>query len=144
MNYEAYCKAYFANPLPEPRYSFSGTFGVTLYFEDFELAVDFYQKVLGPPAYVEGEGTRGWQIGKGWLTLLQGKSGSPQNVEITLQVETPAEAEKLQQAFIAAGGKGSAPSDEYMYVPVRSCPVRDCFGTEIRIISPYSGKTDRI
>jgi hypothetical protein len=93
---------------------------------------------LEPPAYVEGKGTRGWQIGSGWLTLLQGKAGNPQNVEITLQVETSEEAEKLQQAFIAAGGKGSAPSDEYMYVPIRSCPVRDLFGTEILIISPRS------
>ena len=140
MNYEAYRQAYFTHPQPEPRFAFSGTFGVTLFFEDFDEAEAFYQKVLGPPAYVEGEGTRGWQIGLGWLTLLRGKRGNPQNVEVTLQVETPAEAERLQQAFIQAGGEGSAPTDEYMYVPIRSCPLRDPFGTELLIISPLLGE----
>jgi len=136
MKYDEYRKAYFTNPLPEPLYCFTGSFGVTLFFENFDLAVAYYQQVLGPPAYVEGKGTRGWQIGNGWLTLLQGKAGNPTNVEVTLQVETPEEAERLQQAFLEAGGKGPAPTDEYMYVPIRSCPVRDPFGTEILIISP--------
>jgi hypothetical protein len=140
MNYEAYRQAYFTHPQPEPRFAFSGTFGVTLFFEDFDEAIAFYQKVMGSPAYVEGEGTRGWQIGRGWLTLLRGKSGNPQNVEVTLHVETPAEAERLQQAFIQAGGEASAPTDEYMYVPIRSCPARDPFGTEVLIISPLPGE----
>jgi hypothetical protein len=143
MNYDEYRKAYFTDPLPEPRYGFTGAFGVTLFFEDFDLAVAYYQQVLGPPAYVEGKGTRGWQIGIGWLTLLQGKSGNPSNVEVTLQVETPIEAERLQKAFIEAGGKGLDPSDEYMYVPIRSCPVRDPFGTEILIISLLSGERNQ-
>jgi hypothetical protein len=79
-------------------------------------------------------------IGRGWLTLLQGKRGNPHNVEVTLHVETPAEVERLQQAFIEAGGEASAPTDEYMYVPIRSCPVRDPFGTEVLIISPLPGE----
>lgn len=140
MNYEEYRKAYFSDPLPDPRFRFQGTFGVTLFFEDFDKAVAYYHQVLGPPAYVEGRGTRGWQIGEGWLTLLQGKSGNPCNMEITLQVASTEEAERLQQAFIEAGGKGSAPSDVFMYEPVRACPVRDPFGTEIMIIGPQSGE----
>jgi hypothetical protein len=136
MKYDTYHQAYFTHPLPEPRFAFSGSFGVALFFEDFEQAAAYYEKVLGSPAYVQGQGTRGWQIGRGWLTLLRGKRGNPQNVEITLQVATPAEAERLQQAFIDAGGVGSAPTDEYMYVPIRSCPVRDPLGTELLIISP--------
>jgi hypothetical protein len=142
MNYDEYREAYFTDPLPEPRFCFGGTFGVTLYFEDFDSAVAYYRHVLGPPAYVEGGGTRGWQIGDGWLTLLQGKSGNPHNVEITLQVATSGEAEELQQAFIDAGGTGPPPSDELMYEPIRSCPVRDPFGTEILIIGPPSGRRD--
>ena len=138
MNYEEYRKAYFTDPVPKPLYSFSGS-GVTLYFEDFDSAVAYYRKVLGPPAYVEGGGTRGWPIGSGWLTLLRGKSGNPRNVEVTFRMETPEEAEKLQRAFIEAGGEGSSPSDELMYEPIRSCPVRDPFGTEVLIISPLSG-----
>ncbi len=142
MDYEEYRKAYFTNPVPESRFRFSGTFGVTLYFEEFEAAVMYYQQVLGPPAYVEGEGTRGWSIGSGWLTLLQGKSGSPQNVEVTFRMETPEEAERLQRAFIEAGGQGLAPSDQLMYEPIRSCPVRDPFGTEILIISSLPSGDD--
>lgn len=142
MNFKEYQKAYFTDPIPEPHFHFSGVFGVTLFFEEFDSAADYYQQILGPPAYVEGEGTRGWQIGSGWLTLLRGKSGNPRNVEVTLQMETPEEAESLQRAFIAAGGEGPAPSDQLMYVPLRSCPVIDPFGTEILIISPLAGWED--
>ncbi len=142
MNYEEYRKAYFTNPTPKVLFRFSGSFGITLYFEDFDLAVAYYQKVLGLPAYVEDKGTRGWPIGNGWLTLLHGKSGNPNNVEVSLQVETPKEAERLQDAFIEAGGQGPSPSDELMYEPIRSCPVRDPFGTEILIFSPLAREMD--
>ena len=136
MDYEAYRSAYFTDPAPEPRYRFSGSFGVTLYFEAYDAAVAYYSDVLGPPAYVERDGTRGWPIGAGWLTLLRGKSGNPRNVEVTFQVTDPEEAERLQRAFLDAGGQGPAPSDQLMYRPVRSCPVRDPFGTDLLIVSP--------
>ena len=142
MNFKEYQKAYFSDPIPEPGFRFSGSFGVTLFFEEFDSAVKYYQQILGPPAYVEGKGTRGWPIGSGWLTLLQGKSGSPRNVEVTLQMETTEEAERLQRAFIKAGGEGSAPSNQLMYEPIRSCPVIDPFGTEILIISPLIARED--
>jgi hypothetical protein len=141
MDYKEYRRAYFADPMPVPRYRFSGSFAVTLYFEDFEPAVHYYSKVLGPPGYVEGEGTRGWPIGGGWLTLLRGESGNPRNVEVAFQVETAEEAERLQGDFIAAGGEGSTPSNQLMYEPVRFCPVRDPFGTEILIFSPLAPMT---
>jgi hypothetical protein len=136
MDYDSYRKAYFTDPLPEPRFRFRDSFGATLFFEEFEAAVAFYERVLGPPSYVEGEGTRGWPIGAGWLTILKGKQGNPQNVEITFELETVEEAEALQSAFIAAGATGPAPSDQLMYRPVRSCPVVDPFGTEIMVMSP--------
>jgi hypothetical protein len=138
MDYEAYRNAYFVDPRPEPRYRFTGSFSVTLFYEDFARAVAYYAQVLGPPAYVEGAGTRGWPIGAGWLTLLQGKSGNPRNVEVTFELETPEEAERLQRAFIDAGGEGEAPSDQLMYEPVRYCPVRDPFGTDLLIIGPLN------
>lgn len=134
MNYEEYRKAYFADPIPVPRFRFGGG-GITLYFEEFEAVADFYQRVLGPPAYIEGEGTKGWPIGSGWLTLLRGNSGSPRNIEVSFRMETPEEAEKLQRAFIHAGGQGEDPSDQLMYEPVRFCPVTDPFGTDILIVS---------
>ncbi|TFG70785.1 MAG: hypothetical protein E4H27_05600 [Anaerolineales bacterium] len=144
MDYTQYQEAYFANPQPEPRFHFCSSFGITLFYESYNQAVAFYTQVLGIPAYAEGTGTRGWQIGTGWLTLLHSKSGNPRNVEITLELATPSQAEKLQQAFIDAGGTGAPPSDQLMYVPIRSCPVVDPFGTEILIISKlacYGGQT---
>ena len=139
MNHEEYRDAYFVTPAPEPRYRFDGSFGVTLFYEEFDAAVEYYRQVLGPPAYVEGAETRGWPIGSGWLTLLRGGSGNPRNVEVMFRVETPAEAERLQRAFIEAGGEGPAPTDQLMYEPVRACPVRDPFGTDLLIFSPIAG-----
>ena len=136
MNYKEYQDAYFVEPRPEPRYAFSGFGGITLYFEEYDAAVSYYQKILGPPTYVEGEGTKGWPIGNQWLTLLQGNAGSPHNVEVIVQMQTPDEAERLHQAFIAAGGSGPAPSDELMYEPIRYCSVQDPFGTDWLFMYP--------
>jgi len=138
MDYEAYRRKNFRDPIPNPKFEFRGTFGVTLYYEDYEEATTYYQEVLGPPAYVEGSGTKGWQIGSGWLTLLRGKQGSPSNLEVGIEMESAAQAEALQAAFIKAGAKGLEPSDQLMYWPVRSCPVTDPFGTEILIFSKLS------
>jgi len=138
MDYESYRKSNFADPRPIPRFEFTGIFGITLYFEEFERAVDYYSRVLGPPAYVEGEGTRGWAIGSGWLTLLRGGKGSPRNTEVTFVMQTPEQADRLQAAFVAAGGEGSEPTDTLMYEPVRYCPVQDPFGTDLLVISPMS------
>jgi hypothetical protein len=136
MDFETYKNKYYSYPRPEPRYKFSGAFGVALYYENYAEVVEYYSKVLGPPAYVEGQGTRGWRIGLGWLTLFKAKAGAPSNVEITFMMETCAEAEALQRAFLDAGGTGEPPSDQLMYEPIRYCPVRDPFGTEIIVISP--------
>jgi hypothetical protein len=50
-------------------------------------------------------------------------------------MKTPQEAERLQSAFLEAGGNGASPSDQLMYDPVRYCPVQDPFGTAILIIA---------
>jgi hypothetical protein len=143
MDYEAYRNAFFVDPPPEPRFRFTGRFGPTLFYENYDAAVAFYERVLGPPAYVEGAGTRGWHIGDGWLTLLQGSQGNPRNVEIALELGTPAEAEALQQAFLAAGATGPDPSDQLMYRPLRYCPVVDPFGLQILIIARLSDSGGR-
>lgn len=136
MDYETYRQQFFANPQPQSRFAFGGLHGLTLYFANYAEAVAYYQQVLGPPAYVEGNATRGWKIGDTWLTLLQGTSGTPQNVEVMIVMQTPSEAERLQAAFVEAGGVGDTPSDQLMYEPIRSCPVRDPFGTNILITCP--------
>ena len=135
MDYDSYRKAYFVKPAPQPRFPFAGSFGVTLYYESYSAAVAFYEQVLGPPAYVEGQGTRGWPIGDGWLTLLQGRQGNPKNVEVTFELAAAEDAEALQTAFIAAGTQGPTPSDQLMYRPIRSCPVTDPFGVDLMIIA---------
>ena len=143
MDYESYREKFFVKPPPDSRFEFLGLYGTTLYFSEYEAAITYYADVLGPPAYVEGEGTRGWRFGNTWLTLLKGKSGNPQNVEINIVMETPQEADRLQAAFIEAGGKGEPPSDQLMYEPVRFCPVQDPFGTNILIICPLLEGSDK-
>jgi len=133
VDYSEYVATNFVEPAPEPRFDFAGVGGAVLYFADYDAAVAYYTEVLGPPEYVEGPATRGWRIGPHWLTLLAGGSGSPSNTEVAFELATPAEAERLQQAFVAAGATGADPSDALMYTPVRACPVTDPFGTEIMV-----------
>ena len=136
MEFEDYRRKFFQDPMPDPRFSFQGSFGLTLYYQEYQQAVQFYSEVLGPPPYVEGKWTRGWPIGDGWLTLLYGKNGNPANLEITFEMHSPEEAERLQRAFVDAGGQGQPSSSQLMYKPIRSCPVIDPFGVEILIIAP--------
>ena len=138
MDYHSYRKKYYIQPPPQPRYDLLGFFQVALYFQDYQAALAYYTAVLGPPAYTEGETTHGWRIGDGWLTLFPAQSGDPQNVELTIHASYPEEAERLQRAFIDAGGEGECPSDQLMYQPLRYCPVKDPFGTEILIVSPLN------
>lgn len=135
MEYAEYQGAYFVNPPPEPRFGCEGIFGITLYFEGYEAAVEYYQEVLGPPAYVEGDSTRGWQVGGTWLTLLRGRDASPVNVEVMLYMQSPGEANRLQSAFLQAGGVISDPVDTLMYEPVHLCPAVDPFGTNWIIVT---------
>ena len=136
MDYNAYRKKYFVDPPPEPRFEMKGIFGATLFFHDFERAAVYYTQVLGSPAYIEGENTLGWRVGSTWLPLLRAKAANPSNVEINIVTESPQEADRLQNAFIAAGGEGQEPVDDLMYEPLHMCAIRDPFGTEILISSP--------
>jgi catechol 2,3-dioxygenase-like lactoylglutathione lyase family enzyme len=136
MDYETYRQNYYVQPIPKGRFGFTGIHGITLYYQDYEAAADYYQRVLGPPAYVEGESTKGWQVGDTWLTLLRGVDGNPVNVELMIVMQNPGEADRLQRAFIEAGGSGPDPADTLMYEPVHVCPVTDPFGTDLMIYSP--------
>lgn len=135
MDYESYKRAYFVDPQPKPKFNFLGLHGLALFFDNYEAAVAYYKSVLGPPSYIEGGNTQGWLLGNIWLTLFPSNAGNPQNMEIHFLMDTPLEAERLQRAFIDAGGNGEAPSDQMMYEPIRYCPVQDPFGTRILITS---------
>lgn len=143
MDLTTYRQRFFTDPVPAPRFAYHGVHGITLYFAAFGAAVAYYARVLGPPAYVEGDDTRGWRLGDSWLTLLSGGDGAATNVEVSIVMATPAEADRLQAAFVAAGGTGAAPSDDLMYAPVRLCRVRDPFGTAILIWSPLDPSAAR-
>ena len=142
LDFETYRKNYFTSPIPEPRYRMVGLGGITLFFSEYEKAIEYYALVLGPPGYVEGEDVRGWRIGSGWLTLLKSNQGDPQNTEFTILMETVEDAERLHAAFIKHGGQGNPPSDELMYEPIRYCSVVDPFGTSILIISRHHVQGD--
>ena len=133
MDYQTYRKKYFVHPAPLPRFRFTGILGAALYYQDYQGALAFYQTVLGPPAYIEGENTHGWQIGETWLTLLRGKNGNPKNVEVPFFVETPEEVDHLYEAFVEAGAKGEKPANELMYEPVRMCVLTDPYGVSILV-----------
>lgn len=134
MDYETYKKNYVVDPQPEPRFKFAGAWGATLYYQDYQKALDFYGEVLGPPGYIEGENTHSWAIGKDtWLTLFPSKKGNPTNVEIPFFVETPEEVDRMYEAFIKAGGSGDPPVDTLMFSPVRACFIKDPFGIEVMI-----------
>jgi uncharacterized glyoxalase superfamily protein PhnB len=127
MDYKEYRDKYFANPAPEPRFGFKGIFGATLYYQDYPGALAFFKQVFGPPAYVEGENTHGWQIGPTWLTVFPSKEGVPTNLEVMLYLENETVVDKLFAAMIAAGAKGEPPVDTLMYTPVRIATVKDPF-----------------
>ena len=133
--YETYRQAFFVDPAPEPRFSHSGIFGISLFFEPYHEAVAFYTRLLGPPAYVEGEYTRGWRIAGSWLTLLPAREGNPGNTEITLLVDSTAKVDRLGQAFVDAGGEAEEAFDDLMYEPLHLCPVADPFGTAFLIVA---------
>ena len=136
MDYGEYRRKYVVDPPPRPRFELNGVSGLALFYEEYEQAVTFYETVLGPPIYVEGNGTKSWAVGDTWLTLLRGKNGNPTNVEVPFVTTTPQEADRLQRAFIAAGGTGPDPFNTLMGVPVRYCPVTDPLGVELLIYCP--------
>jgi hypothetical protein len=132
----AYQQACFAHPAPPSRFRFRRLGGVSIALADLAAASAFYTAVLGPRAEVEGD-AHGWRIGDAWLTLLaDAQAGSGESVVgFSIALDSPAEAERLQRAFAAAGATTTTPQDTLMYEPVRRCPVVDPFGTHILLIA---------
>lgn len=141
MDEASYQKAYFTQPAPQPGYAFERTFGVALFYAQFEQAAAFYRQVLGEPGYREGESTLGWQIGDGWLTLLRASEGAPVNSEMIIEVASRDELERLYHDFLAAGGKGTPPEEVLMYQRWVSCSLEDPFGCRWMVIAPASAES---
>jgi uncharacterized glyoxalase superfamily protein PhnB len=134
MDYKSYRKQNFVDPPPEQRFAFSGLYGATLYYQDYQAALDFYSKVFGQPQYKEGENTHGWQIGETYLTLFPSKEGNPRNLEVGFYVQTREEVLRLYEAFLSAGAKAvQPPEDNLMYGPVNLAFLNDPFGVSIML-----------
>lgn len=124
-------------------YHIVGLHYVSLYFEDLAPAVAFYTQVFGPPESVEPDGTlHGWRMGGTWLSFFPARAGThpgsnPRNTEFAIQLATPGEVDRLYEALIAAGATVCrAPSDTWMYEPMRYCCVDDPFGVRIDVYCP--------
>lgn len=135
MDYEEYRKKFYADPAPPQTFKFSGIQGATLFYQEYAQALVFFRQVFGEPAYVEGEFTHGWQLGRSWLTVFPAKEGSPTNLEIPIYLQTPQEVDRLYTAFIAAGAQGEPPIDTLMYTPVHMTVVTDPFGVQFTLVA---------
>ena len=107
---------------------------MALFYEDYAEALAFWEKVIGPPNYIEGEHTHGWTVGKTLFTLFPSKDGNPKNVEVPFVVDAVEDVDKLYQTFIEAGAIGEPPIDTLMYEHVRMAVLKDPFGVDISVI----------
>ena len=115
MDYEEYRQKYFQEPPPRERFETQGVIGATLYYADYQAALDFVTEVFGEPVYQEGAHTRGWRLGRSWLTLFPSQGGNPTNIEVPIYLANAQELDRLYEAFIAAGPSGEAPQNTLMY-----------------------------
>ena len=136
MNYEEYRKKYFQDPVPPERFELHGVLGATLYYGDYPAALAFITQIFGEPVYQEGEFTRGWRLGRSWLTVFPAKRGNPSNADIPVYLSSAEELDRLYAAFIEAGASGDPPEDTLMYEPVRMAILTDPFGVDWNLVAP--------
>ena len=122
---------------------------VSLYIEDFQEALTFYEQVFGPPENAdEGREIYGWRMGSTWLTVFPSKIGThagsnPRNMEFAIQVSAAEEVDALYQLLIEAGAKSCwQPEDTQMYEDMRFSCVDDPFGVRIDIYCPLNKPGD--
>ena len=114
---------------------------VSLYMEDLDGGVEFFNKLFGPPVYGEGR-VYGWRMGATWLTLFSSDAGNcagsnPRNAEYGFQVERPGEVDVLYRRLLDLGSVVCrVPEDAWMYEPMRFACVDDPFGVRIDIYCP--------
>jgi hypothetical protein len=136
MDYEEYRRQYFQDPPPRERFETQGLIGANLYYEDYTAALDFITQIFGEPVYQEDADTRGWRLGRSWLTLFPSQGGNPSNVEVPIYLQSAGELDRLYTAFIAAGATGDEPQNTLMYEPVRMAILTDPFGVAWDLVAP--------
>jgi len=128
MDLAEYKEKFFTDPQPESRYDYRGILGASIHYKDRAAALEFLQRVFGPPAYVEGKDTHGWKLGESWLSVFPSDVGTATNMDIPLYLQSAEEVDKLYRAFIEAGAEGEPPKNNLMYEQVRIAFLRDPFG----------------
>ena len=123
---------------------------VSLYFERFAEAVDFYTKVFGAPDQPEEDhGFGSWKMGSTWLTLFPSRmgvnpEGDPVNAEFGIQVQEPAQVDELSEILLENGAKlVMAPEDTWMYESMRFVALDDPFGVRIDVYCPIPGQNPK-
>ena len=124
-----------------PSFNIVGLNYVSLYFKEFEEAVEFYTKAFGNHTYKEGE-IYGWPMGSTYLTFFPSRNGTstdsnPCNTEFAIQVASPTDVDAIYNHLLSLGAKTCmVPEDTWMYEPMRFACVDDPFGIRIDIYSP--------
>jgi len=130
-----------SSEMPTPKFTVVGLNFVSLYFNDYDKAVEFYTGIFGKFDFYKEEGEKlyGIRMGSTWLTIFPSEIGTqkdsnPHNTEFAIQVTTPEEVDVLYQLFLDAGAKDCmVPQDTVMYDKMRFCCVDDPFGVRIDV-----------
>ena len=116
----------------------------SFYVEDLDAARAFYEKLLGPTKYTEGDGIVGLRLGDDWLTLFRAKDGphpdaGPRNCEFAIRVNTPEDVDAVYERMVELGAKpikGYGPTDTWMYEKMRFACIDDPFGIRVDVVCP--------
>jgi predicted enzyme related to lactoylglutathione lyase len=112
---------------------------ITLYYEDFEEAVQFYSQLFGPPEVGQQSHANGWRMGATWLTLFRAKAGptpgaNPCGTEFAVQVADPQDVDDLYRRMMELGAaEVMPPQNTEMYEPMRFACVDEPLGVRIDI-----------
>ena len=133
-----------SNEIPAQKFNIVGLNFVSLYFKEYDKAVEFYTGIFGKSEFYKEEGEKlyGIKMGSTWLTIFPSeigteKNNNPCNTEFAVQVSTPEEVDVLYQTLLEAGCKNCMiPQDTVMYDKMRFCCVDDPFGVRIDVYCP--------
>lgn len=123
----------------------------SFYVPDLAAAEAFYERILGPTEFREGDQLVGFKLGATWLTLFPTKLGphsdveGPRNAEFAIEVKTPEDVDRLYERLLACGAKplkGFAPTDTWMYRKMRFACVDDPFGIRVDVFCPLPESDD--
>jgi catechol 2,3-dioxygenase-like lactoylglutathione lyase family enzyme len=128
-----------STPSGDPR--IAGVAYPSLYVRDFEEVIDFWTRVVGPPAHRE-ESLAGFPLGDSFLTVFRDGLGThpgsdPRNTEFAIRVAEAAHVDELMEAFLEAGSTlEMAARDTWMYRDMRFGCVNTPHGVRVDVYCP--------